>query len=300
MLCKQCGAPLTTESKFCDKCGAAVSSDASASGAQKKAKAYSKGSSNVWIGRIIWIVIILALGGWGVYSSQDQQAVTTSNSAVDTFNSNDSQSGTQSAIQQFQTALSNATDNSTKLTILKNLAFAYDANNDTTDELSTWQQALQYAPKESSDYYLVSGEIAELQNEPGTASEDLNQANTINPNDYQISNTLGLFYLDLSSSWTAYDSNPKALQYLQESYNLENDDVSTVNLAVAEYYNNDYQQSISLLTPLNIAAHPAVPFWIGRDYAAENDVTDAKIWFQKGIAAGAQVPQDVTEYMNSH
>jgi tetratricopeptide (TPR) repeat protein len=203
-------------------------------------------------------------------------------------------------IQQLQTAYSNATDNSTKVTTLKNLAIAYYRAGDTNTALSTFQEALGYTSTESFDFYFISGEIAELQNEPAATLADYNKAYAINSQDFGVNNELGLFYLDMNSTWTTYDDNAKALEYLQAAHNLEANDVSSQNLAIAYYYNNDYQQTISLLMPLNITNHPSAAIWIGRAYAAENDSTDAKIYFQKGIDAGVQVPQDITDYMNSH
>jgi Flp pilus assembly protein TadD len=301
MFCKNCGAKNEEGAKFCGSCGQSFSEpDIKATPKSTAQTSIPKRKSGITAGRVVWILIILGFIGYGAYSSQDQQAVTTNNAALGTYDSSDSATSTQQVIQQFQTAYSNATDDTTKLGILKNLAFVYGSDGDTKDALSTFQEALQYAPQGSSDYYLVSGEIAELQNNPAAASTDLNQANAIKPQDFQIENELGLFYLDMNSSWTTYDDNAKALKYLQASYNAEANDASAENLAIAYYFNNDYQQAISLLKPLNITDHPTAAIWIGRAYADENDSTDAMIYFQKGINAGAQVPQDVTDYMNSH
>ena len=245
------------------------------------------------------IVVIVI---WSVYSSsKNDTAIQSATTALNTVTSNDTADATQQAIQEFKDAYKNSNNNADKLTILKNLASTYNSSGDTADALSTYKEALAYTSSDTSDYYLISAELAEIQTppDPSTALSDIQQANQLDPNDYQILNELGLFYLDSDSLWTTYDDNAKALQYIKESYDLQDNDISTENLAIAYYFNNDYKQSISLLLPLNLTTHSEMALYLGEDYLGENDNKDATFYFQKAVDLGVQVPQEVTNYLNN-
>ena len=296
--CKKCGNEIPEGSKFCDKCGASVSGTY-----EKTARPNKPLSKKAWrlIGAgIFWGVIIILVIVFSIRGSRDNRATSTNNAALDVYNSSDAPSSKARVIQQLNDAYVSATDTQTKITILKNLAAAYDSENEYSEELNTLQKAATYTSSGTVDYYYVLGEIAELQNKPADALSDLKQAYSLNPQDYQINNELGLFYLDLDSSWTSYDDNAKALQYLKAAQSIQSSDISTENLAIAYYYNNDYQEALSLFLPLNLTNHPDLALWIGLSYASEKDSTDAKIYFQKAIALGDTIPQEVTDYINSH
>ena len=246
MYCEHCGKKSDGVSKFCTSCGEPV-----ASGTSQKKEApiptYQpiKRRRGPTIPAIIGIIIFVGLIIWGIYSSsKNDAAIQSATTALNTLNSNDTADATQQAIQQFKNAYNNSNNDADKLTILTNLALTYDSSGDGTDALSTYQQALGYASQGTSDYYLISGEIAQLQLQPATAQSDFERANQLNPNDFQINNELALFYLDIGNSWTSYDDLPKALQYMKVAYGLQKTDLTTSNLAIINYYNNNYQQTI--------------------------------------------------------
>jgi tetratricopeptide (TPR) repeat protein len=297
MYCEHCGAKSDGTSKFCTNCGKPLVSE-------KKQKAPPNANavkrSPKQIAKYAGGVVIVGLIIWGsISSSKNDTAVQTSNAALNTITSSDTDSADQQGIQQLKDAYSNATDDATKLTILKNLAIVYEADNDNDDALTTYQKALQYASSGTSDYYLISSDIAQLQNDPNTAQTDLLQANNLNPNNYQILTDMGLFYLDLDNTWTTYDDIAKGLQDLKQAHDLEQNDISSENLAIAYNLNNDYDQSIALLLPLDLTAHPSASLYLGLDYYGKNDDKDATFYFQKAVDAGVQVPQDVTNYLNN-
>ena len=302
--CKNCGKKADGNEKFCKACGKPLVAGEKAS-EKKEAPipTYKPVKNNRWpnIVRVIIGLIIVGAIAWGAYSSsQNDTAVQTSNTAINTYNTSDTDTSTQTAVQQFQSALANATDDDTRLSILKNLALAYDRQNDTTDELATLNQALNYTTSGTVDYYYVKGNIAELQNDPSDALSDFKAAYNIDSQNYQINNELGLFYLDLSNQWVSYDDLAKGLQYEKTAYSLQVNDVSAENLAIAYYLNDNYQQTISLLLPLDINNHPTMALYLGLAYAKEKDVKDAEYYFQKAIDLGVQVPQEVNDYLNSN
>jgi len=300
MYCEYCGKKSDGTSKFCTSCGKPLSNKEvpKEEPITYKPKKQRRGPS---IPATIGIVVIVGAVVWGTYSSsKNDTAIQTANTALTTANSNDTSEATSQVIQQYKDAYNNATDDATKLTILTNLALTYDSSGDSVNALSTYKQALGYAPQGSSDYYLILGEIAQLKIDPATAKSDLEQAYKLNPNDYQINNELALFYFDSDNSWTSYDDLPKALQYMKVAYGLEKNDATAENLAMIYYYNKDYQQTINLLLPLNLTNHPIAALYLGYAYEQENDSTNAKYYFQKAISLGDQVSQDVNDYINSN
>ena len=297
MHCLHCGKQADGLNRFCTNCGKPFPLEEMAS---SQASVRPKIDKNYNRNRILIVIAVIAFMAWAGYSeSKNNAAIQKANNALDTYNSNDSVSSTQQVIQELKSAYDNATDDSTKLGTLKSLALAYDKNNDTADELSALQEGLRYASIGSLDYYYLSGNIAELKNNPKEALSNFNQAYSIKSDDYQINNELGLFYLDLQSQWKDYDDNAKALQYEKAAYALNATNVSTENLALAYYFNNDYQQSIDLLLPLDLNAYPSMALYLGLDYLGEKDQKNARLYFQKAVDLGVDVPQDVTNYLNS-
>ena len=302
MYCEHCGKKSDGSTKFCINCGKPLVAEKKEvpkeTPKQTPSETYHLKKPSP-VPKIIVVAVVAGLIIWGVVSSsRNDAAIQSAKDALTTANSSDTAESTAQVIQDYKDAYNKSNDDADKLTILTNLAITYDSSGDTTDALATYQQALGYASQGTSDYYLISAEIAEDQNQPGTAQSDLNQANQLNPNDYQITNELALFYLDIDNSWVSYDDLPKALQYAKAAYALENNNTTTGNLALAYLFNDDYQQSIALLLPMDLTAHPAMALYLGEAYLGENDDKDARFYFQKAIDLGVSVPQDVTNYMN--
>lgn len=332
MFCTNCGHEIKQNSKFCTQCGTTVTMPLNhpAVETQKNSRVFESSSSSVLnssigynnpkteqsapsassrrkkanIRGIIYIIgVILFFIVIGAFSNNDNNdgvsndAVTSNNTALQSLDTGNNQQ----AVTGFQQAVNNTTDNDTKIEALKNLAYAYEAQNNNDLALSTFKEALALASSGSSDYYLISAEIALINNDPNTALSDFNEANQLKPNDYQIINSLAIFYLDLDNQYPKLDNYKLALSYAQQANSLSTANTAKVNLAIAYYFNDDYTQAIPLLTTaMTTDTDINLAYWLGLAYAGNNDPTDAKIYLQKAINGGVKVPQSVTDYINSH
>ena len=116
MFCKKCGEKSEGDQKFCTSCGAPFSTSA-----EKGEPIFSQSSppkpKGSPVGKIIGIIVILAIVGLGIWGSMDDGAIEKNNQAISNFDSGDSEQ----AIRQFQQASQEATGSDTKLNTLKNL-----------------------------------------------------------------------------------------------------------------------------------------------------------------------------------
>jgi tetratricopeptide (TPR) repeat protein len=302
MYCTNCGKKIIETEKFCTNCGKSTSIKDSVSNDTDK-KMHSPLTSHkkfLSIPKLIGAVVFVVLIVWGIYAnSQDDAARQSNDQALVNFSNGNNQLAT----QQLQNASKTASDSNIKLGALINLAYVYESDGKDNQALVTFKQALQIAQYGTSDYYLVSGEIALLQNDADSAYADFTKANQISPNDYQIINSLGLLYLDLDNSSKKYENYPKALSLLQSAYNLakpDNIEIAKQNLAIAYYFNENYNQTISLLSSENFNNFPYSAYWIGLAYAQNNDQVNARFYLQKAVDLGVPVPQEVTNYINSN
>ncbi len=301
MFCKNCGEKLNDNQKFCTSCGAKFSNidkeEKEVPGTQPF-KSIIKNKSSWSIGRIITILVVLAMIVIGVYNSLDEDTIAKNNEGLSSFDSGDSQV----AINQFQQASQSAVSNENKINTLKNLAYVYAAEGQNEQALSTFKEALNLTKVNSFDYYLISGEIALLEYKPNSAILSFNKAYELNPTDFQINNTLALFYIDLEEIAPQYVDYPKALAYAKKAYEYDSEksEVSKQNLAIAYYFNDNFDQAISLMSTTNLTQHPYAALWLGMSYLAKEDEINARINFQKAIKGGAEVPQEITDYLNSN
>lgn len=292
MFCKNCGNESSVDKKFCTKCGTAFSS-LSQNHASSKPFSLSKKFNRE---KIIPALVIVILIVWGAYSSLDDSSIKTNNNALSSYNSGNSEQ----AITQFQQASKDAVTNDTKINTLKNLAYVYATDGKNEEALNNFQQALKLAGQNSFDHYLISAEIALLEGKPNSAYLGFAKALEIQPNDFQVNNSLAIFYMNLDGSSADYENYPKALSHALKANNLNGSEITRENLGVAYFWNKNYDESISILSQTNITQHPFVGFWLGYDYAAKDDVAKAKYYFRQAINAGGTPPQEVTDYLNNN
>lgn len=299
MFCKSCGIKSENNQKFCTSCGAPFSG----AGEEKKEKpraetplASSSHESPWSVGRIITVLIILAIVGFGIYGSLDKDSISKNNEGLTSFDSGDSQT----AINQFQQASKDAITNDTKINTLKNLGYVYATEGQNDLALSTFNEAFALASEGTFDYYLISGEIALLEGKPNAAQLSYNKAYQISPNEFQINNALAMFYLDLEEIAPQYKDYKKALAYAQRAYDLSKLEIAKQNLAIAYYFNENYNQTISLLSSSDLNQHPYAAYWLGLAYVNKEDHATAKIYLQKAVNGGAEVPQEIYDYLNSN
>ncbi|MCK5044464.1 tetratricopeptide repeat protein [Candidatus Parcubacteria bacterium] len=305
MFCKNCGQKLEGNQNFCTKCGTSFSKDAG-----EKIKVVSGKESvftsspppspkNSWsAGGIITILVILAVIGFGIYGNLDEGSITKNNEALTSFDSGDSQA----AINQFQQAAQDATTNETKINVIKNLGYVHATEGQYEEALTSFGEALGLVKQDSFDHYLISGEIALLQFKPNAALLSFNKAYELSPTDFQINNSLALFYLDIEEIAPQYTDYPKALSYAKKArkYDVEKSEISKQNLAIAHFFNENFDQTISLLSTTNLSQHPYAAYWLGWAYVARGDETNAKSYFQKAVDAGIEMEQEAYDYLYSY
>lgn len=296
MFCENCGKESVVGKKFCTNCGhhlLAATNNIDDSKNSAPSIPLPSESSPVNVSRIVQILVVLAIIGWGAYSSQNDKAVQTNNDALSAFDSGN----TQLAINQFQEAGQSATDNQTKIEALKNLGYAYSTDGKASDALASFREALSLTKVGTTDYYLISGEIAVLEGKPNAAYVSLMKAYEINPDDMQTNNALGLFHLDLEDTHPDFVDYKKALSYLQRVSGLSTLETAKQNLGIAYYFNDNYDQAISTLSSISLDKESYTAFWLGLTYASKDDVANAKYYLQKAVNSGIELPQEVYDYL---
>lgn len=292
MYCKKCGKQSDDNQKFCIICGTPFFRVQKIN-TQPKSSLFKKSSFE--IGKIIPAIVLIAFIGWGIYASLDDDSISQNNDALSSFDSGNSDQ----AITQFQQASQSAVTNETKINTLKNLGYVYATEGLNSKALSTFQKALNLTSNGSVDYYLISGEIALLEYKPNAALLSFNKAYELSPTDFQVNNSLALFYLDLEETAPQYTDYAKALSYAKKAYeyDIEKSEVSKQNLAITYFFNENFAQTISLLLTTNLNQHPYMAYWLGWAYAAQGDELNARLYFQKTIDAGIEIEQEAYDYL---
>jgi hypothetical protein len=90
------------------------------------------------------------------------------------------------------------------------------------------------------------------------------------------------------------------LSTVKPVYSIDGQEVARENLGIAYYFNDDYDQAISTLSPVNLSQHSYINYWLGLSYAGKGNVANAKYYLQAAINSGMKVPQEVYDYINSH
>ena len=297
--CTNCGKESAGKQKFCTSCGTPFLKVEEKETPEIKTAPVSHASESSWsAGRIVTILVILAIVGFGIYGSLDEESITTNNEGLTSFDSGDSQT----AINQFERAAQQASTNQTKIDVLKNLGYVHATEGQYSEALDAFKQALALTTENSFDYYLISGENALLEYKPNAALLSFNKAYDLKPTDFQVNNSLALFYLDLEEIAPQYSDYAKALSHAKIAYDndVEKSEVSKQNLAIAYFFNENFAQTISLLSTTNLNQHPHMAYWLGWAYAAKGDVSNAKFYFQKAADAGIEMEQEAYDYLYSY
>lgn len=300
MFCRNCGKERGGLEGFCTSCGNAFQADpVKTTDTVEYSQPQNLKEPWTFVRVIKTILVVVLAGGFVIYklvNQVDSDAVNSNNSALESYDSGNNQQ----AAAQLQSASQNAVTNTTKVASLVNLGYVYASDGKNDLALTTFKEALSLADQGSFKYYLISGEIALLENKPNAAQLAYKKAYEISPNEYQINNALALFHLDLEGVAPQYADYKKALTYAKKAYELDKSEVAKQNLAVAYYFNESYDQTISLLSGTDFTKHPDGATWIGLSYAQKNDSVNANIYFKKAIANGVTLPQDILDYMNSN
>ena len=305
MFCKYCNQKIAGQQKFCTNCGKPflIDENDKTNNTKQTESIFTKSPpplhKNTWgVGKIISILIVLFVIATGIYGSLDDDSITKNNDALSSFDSGDSQT----AITQLQQSKQDAVTSKNKINTLKNLAYVYSSEGQNEQALETFKEALALTKINSFDYYLIAGEIASLEYKPNSAIISYNKAYELKPAEYQINNALALFYLDIDDVAPQYVDYSKALSYAKKAYEYDTDksEVTKQNLAIAHYFNENYDQAISLFSTTDLIQHPYIAFWLGLSYASKDDSLNAKIYLQKAKNAGVEMPQEIYDYLNSN
>lgn len=294
MFCRTCGKESGGAKKFCTNCGTAFLE-------LKKVQDSNIQQKSSWSAKkVLKVAGVLCVIGVIVYSniqdSAENSAVDLNNAAVSAFNLGHKNQ----VIDEFQKASEAASTSETKVITLINLAYAYSAQENETLALTTFKQAQKESSIDSADYYLIAGEIAELEGKPNAAFIAYTKAYEKDPSDYQINNSLALFHLDLYDVHPQYSDYDKALKYAQKANQLSDNNVSKKNLALAYYFSENYSQTISILTSIDLSASPIYYYYLGLAYIGKDDVLNAKLYFRRAVTGGIELPQDVKDYLDSN
>jgi tetratricopeptide (TPR) repeat protein len=300
MYCHKCGKQNNTGSKFCKYCGVkfdGVDEKKELENVEHSTASHhtEKKKSSIW-GKVITAVVILLILGGGIYGSVDKEPIATNNEALTNFDTGDSES----AIMKFRQAADEATTDEIKVAALKNLGYVYSTEGQTTQALSAFNEALPLTTQDTFDFYLISGEVALLDGNVNDALTNYNSAYRLNPEDFQINNALALFHMDLEEVAPRYVDYNKALLYAKKANELSPSEISKQNLAIAHYFNDNYNDTISLLSTSNFSQHPYAAYWLGLAYLSIEDDANAKTYLQMAIDNGAEVPQEIIDYLNSN
>ncbi len=300
MFCHKCSKQNNENSKFCKHCGVKFDGidkeNESTPIEHPTASHKTEGKKSSSWGKIITVLVILAFVGFGIYGSVDKEQIETNNEALTNFDAGDSKT----AIEQFRQAANEATTDEVKIAALKNLGYVYSTEGQSTQALSAFNEALPLATQDTFDYYLITGEIALLEGKINDALTNYNNAYRLNPEDFQINNALALFHLDLEEVAPKYADYSKALLYAKKANELSPSEISKQNLAIAYYFNENYNETISLLSSSNFTQHPYAAYWLGLAYLGNKDDVNAKIYLQMAIDGGAEVPQEIHDYLSSN
>lgn len=297
MFCEQCGQQIGNEEKFCTNCGSPVLLKDSHQNDKEEMPVMTSlpKSSSFGLRQIITILVVLGFIGLGVYGSIDDDAVEKNNDALKNLELGNAEQG----IQQLNDASQSAVTKENKINTLKNLGYAYDGEGKTEEALASFQQALALTTQNTFDYYLVSGEVALLESKPNSAAVSFKKAYELNPENFQINNSLALFYIDLENTAPQYVDYPKALTHALKARSINESETARQNLGLAYFFNDNYDQAISLFSQSNLDQHPIASLWLGLAYAGKEDKINAKLYIQKALHAGIEVPQEVLDYVNS-
>lgn len=312
MFCKKCGQQSGLDKKFCTNCGTAFSTPQQYSESvntepspipvirppMPKEPWTTKKIIKTILVTIFFGGIILLKFGLGAVNSLDNTAITANNSAQESYQSG---GDANQAISQLEQASRDAVTNDTKMTTRVNLAYVYSSEGKNDLALNTFREALTFSSEGTSDFYLISGEIALLEGKPDLALIAYNKAYEKEPASFQVNNALNLFYLDTSDERPKYSNYTKALTYALKANELQPSEITKQNLAIAYYFNENYKQAISLLLSINnISGQPYLAYWLGLAYAVDQQPANAKHYLQIAINGGVDVPKEVTDYMSSN
>ena len=234
-------------------------------------------------GKIIAIVVLIALVFAGYYFSGDRKAVEQSNEGAD-LREEGNVSGSIEALEQ---ALREAESDVVRLFILINLGTTLASEGEETRALDVFERALPLAEVSSYEYHLVSAEIALLKNDPGNSLSHYLKALEKDPKGAQINTALSFFYLDPGDEFPSYADYDKALRHALIAHEAEpHSNIANQNLGLAYFVSENFDQAIIYLKRGDPGGDPDLAVLIGIAYGNIGDFEQARFYLQEASDGG--------------
>lgn len=188
-----------------------------------------------------------------------------------------------------------------KLNILKNQAYLYSSNLENEIAIETFKKALFYAQSNLFEKTLIQAEIDNLEYNFGRAEKLYLEAYALDKNNFQITNALSMFYLDLDDSHPALFDPIKGLEFALLA-NKQSDPAfrnsADQNLAIAYFYNDEFDHSIEIMQRQS-QDDPYVLFWLGLAYLGKEDDTTAITFFERADSYSEfDLPEEIEGYID--
>lgn len=204
------------------------------------------------------------------------------------------------AAKIFDQAARESNDNENKIEILKNAAYSYVTNDDLSSALTKFKEALGLTQTGTYDYYLISGEIALIEEKPRVALYNFNQALSIHPNEYQVNNSLAIFYAGLDDETSSFVDYQKAVEYGEVANRLNPSETAKTNLGIIYVLSENFDKAISLLLKTNLNVSASKNYWLGLAYLGKKDFVNAKKYLQKSADMGMELDPQIESFLNSN
>lgn len=242
------------------------------------------------------IVIIFALCLVGHFSSLDDEIIAKSNELIDTFNK-----GGGDVASQMENLAESASSTKNKVEMYKNAGYTYSSGMDETKAKDSFKKALELVDESSFDYYLISAEIAVLENKARVALYNYEKAYEMNPNDFQVNNGLGLFYLGITDASEQFTDYNKSLVYFKNIYKPSStNNILKENMAMAYYFLEDFDSALPLFLEVSESSiDKNLDYWIGLCYLGKEDLVNAKLYLMNAYKGGVDMEQVFIDFINS-
>lgn len=170
--------------------------------------------------------------------------------------------------------------------------YVYYNNERYSKALEVFNEALQYAEEQSFEYYLISAEIALLNDNATAALLAYEQAYEIEPRSIDINSNLAYFYSGYEESTLEYLDYEKALFYNLKVYRLlgvENGS-EELNVAISYFYLDKPNKVIELLEDFDFEEYPYAAVWIAGAYYYLDNTVEMLRYIEIAEDNGAEVP----------
>ncbi|MDP2690786.1 MAG: hypothetical protein Q8O95_00025 [bacterium] len=240
---------------------------------------------------IIWTVVI-ALIGYGIFNSLDDHLIEKNNQILEKIDKTET---TTMDAETLEESAKKANLDETKLSLYKNTAYAYFSSGDNDKAMTNFQQALNLAKAGTSDFFLITGEIAYLNGNAEEALSNYERAYALGPENDQINSTLAYFFLGMDDITDSYMNPEKALQYAKKANELRSDEGTIEYLAMAYIELENCDEAIPLLKETSLENKGMNNYLLGICYSSKLDFGSAITSFKKAEELGIELEPEFKE-----